>query len=159
MTSNRWLSLGLSLALVAVIGVGAWQVLTTRSQLQDSQTKVQSLTQRLTHEQFVEKTTKNALANLQRTFNAQSVTTTTTTTPLPAPFPFVDRATLLQDLNNAPEMAEEISAANPAWIDAFVNAFAAEEERETALAEEGKTYYIPDPVSEADAYVADGTLP
>jgi hypothetical protein len=56
-------------------------------------------------------------------------------------------------------MAEEISAANPAWIDAFVNAFTKEEEQETALAQEGKTYYIPDPVSEADAYVANGTLP
>jgi hypothetical protein len=56
-------------------------------------------------------------------------------------------------------MAVEISAANPAWINAFVNAFRAEEERETVLAEEGEPYYVPDPISEANAYVASGTLP
>lgn len=73
----------------------------------------------------------------ERALNSQS--SASTTTPPFAPFPFVDRATLLSDLNNAPGMAVEISAANPSWISAFVNAFTAEEERETTLAEQGKT--------------------
>jgi hypothetical protein len=156
MVSRHWLTLALSLSLTAVVALGAWQVLTTRSQLHSTQRQVQSLTQRLDQARSTERTTKDALATLQRTHNR---TVTSATTLVPSPFAFVDRATLLEDLNNAPEMAEEISAANPAWIDAFVNAFTKEEEQETALAQEGKTYYIPDPVSEADAYVANGTLP
>lgn len=157
MTGTRWLNLGLSLALVAVLAIGAWQVLTTRSQLRITQHDVQSLTQRLREERSAEKAIKTSLATAERALKSPSAISTTTT-PL-APFPFVDRATLLTNLNNAPGMAVEVSAAKPAWIDAFVNAFTSEEEQETTLAEEGKTYYVPDPVSEADAYVANGTLP
>lgn len=160
MISKRWVNIGLALTVAAVIGVGAWQVLTTRSQLRDTQHEVESLTQRLTRARSAANTTKSALATAQRTLNSQSATSTTSTTAPPrAPFPFVDTATLLADLNNAPGMAVEISAANPAWINAFVNAFRAEEERETVLAEEGEPYYVPDPISEANAYVASGTLP
>ena len=137
--------------------VGAWQVLTTRSQLRDTQHEVQLLTHRLAQARSAANTAKSALATAQRTLNSQSATTTTT--PPRAPFAFVDTATLLADLNNAPGMAVEISAANPAWINAFVNAFRAEEERETVLAEEGEPYYVPDPISEANAYLAGGTLP
>jgi len=84
-----------------------------------------------------------------------------TTTPLRAPFPFVDSTTLLADLNNASEqeLGNNLNGDNPAWINAFVSAFTAEEERETKLAEEGAPYYIPDPISEANAYVSSGTLP
>jgi hypothetical protein len=158
-TSQRWLTLGLTLVLVAVIGLGTWQVLTTRSQLRDTQHQIQSLTHRLTQAQSEEKTTTNALASAQRKLKSESVTTTPTL--LPAPFPFVDNTTLLADLNEASEndLGNNLNGDNPAWINDFVNAFTAEEERETILAEEGETYYIPDPISEVNAYVANGTLP
>jgi hypothetical protein len=158
-TSQRWLNIGLSLALLAVIGVGAWQVLTTRSQLRHTQYEAQSLARRLTQAQSDEKATNFALAVAQRKLNSESVTSTTTL--LPAPFPFVDNTTLLADLNEASEngFGNNLNGDNPAWITAFVNAFTAEEERETVLAEQGETYYIPDPISEANAYVANGTLP
>jgi hypothetical protein len=156
-TSKRWVNLGLSLVAAAVICVGTWQVLATRTQLRETHQEVQLLKHRLARARAATKTAESALATAQRTLNSQSVTSTTT--PPRAPFPFVDTATLLADLNNAPGMAVEISAANPAWINAFVNAFRAEEERETGLAEEGEPYYVPDPISEANAYVASGTLP
>jgi hypothetical protein len=65
------------------------------------------------------------------------------------------------DLNNASEqeLGNNLNGVNPAWINAFINAFTAEEERETVHAEEGAPYYVPDPISEANAYVASGTLP
>ncbi len=99
------------------------------------------------------------MAVAQRKLNSESETNTTTL--LPAPFPFVDNTTLLADLNEASEygFGNNLNGDNPAWITAFVNAFTAEEERETVLAEQGETYYIPDPISEANAYVASGTLP
>ena len=139
--------------------VGAWQVLTTRSQLRDTQHEVQLLTHRLAQARSAANTAKSALATAQRTLNSQSATTTTT--PPRAPFAFVDTATLLADLNNASEqeLGNNLNGDNPAWINAFVNGFTAEEERETVLAEEGEPYYVPDPISEANAYVASGTLP
>jgi hypothetical protein len=51
------------------------------------------------------------------------------------------------------------STANPAWVSTFTRAFAAEERREENLAERGQQYYVPDPVTEANAYATSGTLP
>jgi hypothetical protein len=159
-TSKRWVTLGLSVALAAVIGVGAWQVLTTRSQLRDTQHEVQLLTHQLAQTRSATKTAQSALAAAQRTIRSQSVTSTTTPTEL-VPFPLVDTSTLMADLNEASEndLGNNLNGDNPAWINAFVNAFTAEEERETVLAEEGEPYYVPDPISEANAYVASGTVP
>ncbi|MHB1089213.1 MAG: hypothetical protein ACYC1I_02685 [Acidimicrobiales bacterium] len=86
--------------------------------------------------------------------------TSTTTTPR-TPFPFVDKTTLLVDLNNASEQefGTNLNGDNPAWINAFVNAFTAEEERESVLVVESEPYYVSGPISEANAYAASGTVP
>ena len=145
--------------------MGTWQLLTARTQLRDKQHEVQGLTQLLKQAQSTVKTAKSDLASAQRALNAQDTTSTTTipsvTAPIPAPFPFVDNTTLLADLNNASEngFGYNLNGDGPAWVNAFVSAFTAEEERETTLAQQGRTYYIPDPISEANAYVANGTLP
>jgi hypothetical protein len=159
-TSNRWLTLGLSVAFAALIGVSAWQVLGTKSQLRNSQQEVQSLTHRLAMARSATVTAQSALATARQKLEAAQ-TVNSTTTLLPAPFPFVDTTTLLADLNEASEngLGNNLNGDNPPWISAFVNAFTAEEEQETILAEHGETYYIPDPISEANAYVASGKLP
>ena len=160
MTSKRWVNLGLSLAVAAVIGVGAWQVLATRAQLHHTQHKEQSLAHQLEQARSATKTAESALAAERRTISSQSITSTTT--PLQAPFPFVDEATVMTDLANAYSQAfaqNYVSEWDSAWATAFVNAFTAEETRETVLAKEGKAYYVPDPISEANSYAASGTLP
>ncbi len=37
---------------------------------------------------------------------------------------------------------------------AFINEFTTKEQQQAALAKQGKPYYVPDPVSEAEAFVA-----
>ena len=68
----------------------------------------------------------------------------------------MDVGTLTDDLGNAYSQATGFPAStmNPAWVQGFISRFTTEELQETALAKQGKPYYVPDPVSEANAYVA-----
>lgn len=160
MTSKRWARLWLTLALAFVIGLGAWQVMTTRIQLRDARQQLQVLQHHLTQSKLEAQKARTNLALAQKSL--QSLRNGSTTTLLPiAPFPLVDNSRLLADLGNAYSQStgRYFTAANPAWVTIFVNAFTTEEMRETVLAREGHPYYIPDPVSEANAYVASGTLP
>ena len=143
-----------------MIGLGAWQVLTTRTQLRDARQQLKVLQYNLSKSELEARSTHADLAAAQKSL--QSLRNESTTTLLPiAPFPFVDNSQLLADLGNAYSQAtgKYFTSANPAWVTIFVNAFTKEEERETVLAQEGQPYYIPVPVSEANAYVANGTIP
>jgi multidrug efflux pump subunit AcrA (membrane-fusion protein) len=143
-----------------VIGLGAWQVLTTRTQLRDARQQLKALQYHLSKTELEAKSTQAELAAAQKSL--QSLRNEGTTTLLPiAPFPLVDNSQLLADLGNAYTQSTGyyFTSANHAWVTIFVNAFTTEEQRETVLAQEGHPYYIPDPVSEANAYVANGTIP
>ena len=166
MALKRWLIVGLLFVVVAVLGVGTWQVLTARTQLRNTQHEVQLLTRQLSQARAKTQTAKSDLAKTKSELALAksalaAARTSATAPPQMAPFPFVDKSTLLAALGNAYTQSTGyyFSTANPPWVTAFVNAFTAEEERETVLAEEGEPYYVPDPVSEANAYVASGTLP
>ena len=159
-TFKHWLNLWLSLALASVIGLGAWQVLATRTQLRDARQQLQVLRHHLSQSQLEAKAAQTSLAAAQKSLRSLRNESTTTLLPV-TPFPLIDNSRLLAALGNAYTQSTGyyFSSANPAWVTAFVNAFTTEEERETVLAQEGQPYYIPDPVSEANAYVASGTLP
>lgn len=150
---QRWLVLGVGVLLVVLIGLGAWKVSNTTNELQKANQAVVNLKEMLSR-------TESSLAAANRSLALAKNTTTTTTSRL-APFPYVDESQLLADLGRAYTASTGFyfSTANPTWVNTFVNAFTAEERNETDLADEGKPYYIPDPVSEANAYVANGTIP
>jgi hypothetical protein len=142
-----------------VIGIGAWQIADTRSELRGVQRQLVRVTKsdalKLAAEKAKAASEASALAAARRTINSL-LGTTTTTQPRAAPFAFADASTLDADLSAAVGGVDAwpLIVNVPCIQQAFVDEFTAKEQQQTALAEEGKPYYAPDPTSEAAAFVA-----
>jgi hypothetical protein len=139
----------LSVVAVAAIGVGTWQVVVTRSQLRGAR-------QQFALAKAVEKYDASKLATEQRTVKALQILETTTTLPPTAPFAFVDPTVVQGDLATAESAVSAQLGYNigqPCWPRYFLDEFTALEKQETALAEQGKPYFVPDPSSDAFTFI------
>jgi hypothetical protein len=156
---RRWLVALPSLIAAVAIGIGAWRIADTRSELRSVQRQLVRVTKsdalKLAAEKAKLASEASALAAVRRTISS-SLDTTTTTQPREAPFAFVDVSTLDADLSAAVGGADDwpLVVNVPCIQQAFVNEFTAKEQQQAALAEQGKPYYVPDPESEAAAFVA-----
>lgn len=153
---RRWFVVLPSVIAIAAIGLGVWQIAATRSELRSTQRQLAALrssdAQKLSAEKRKVASVASALAAEQRAMNSV-VNTTTTTQPREAPFAFVDNSTLDADLTAAVGQWPLIVNV-PCIQQAFINKFTAEEQQQTALANQGKSYFVPDPSSEAASFVA-----
>ena len=154
---SRWRTPVLSLLALFVVGVAAYQIVTTESQLRATRQQLASARKsddlKLALEKATEKYITSELVAAQRTLQELQ---TTTTLPPSAPFAFVDPATVQADLGTAETAVGGQLGYNvglPCWPTLFLDQFMALEQQETSLAQQGKPYFVPDPSSDAYTFI------
>ncbi len=154
-----------SLLLAAVVGVGAWQVVKTRSQLSSVKRQLASSRAMLSKSKIEERATRSALTSSRKEMD-QYLSTTTTTLPcnyeyatstsqygcFPTPV-LTDSAVLYQALATAAAQLTGSSSLPAGQAQEFVVQFDAAQEQQERLGAEGKAWSILSPEAQAGDFV------